>query len=44
MGRGREVQEGGGIFILMADVPCSVEETNTLQSNYPPTKNKIQII
>ena len=31
MGRwgGREAQEGGDICILMADLPCCTEETNT---------------
>jgi len=41
VGRGREVQEGGGICILMADSCCCMAETNTvLQSNYPSIKNE----
>ena len=29
VGGGREVQEGGGIYILMADSHCCMAETNT---------------
>ena len=37
---GREVQEGGVMCILMADLRCITEINKTLYSNYPPIKNK----
>ena len=38
---GREVWEEGDLCIFMADSYCCMEETNTtVQSNYPPIKNK----
>ena len=41
IGGRREVQEGGDICISMADLCLYMAETNrTLQSNYPPIKNK----
>ena len=41
VGGGREVQEGGGICIPMADTCRWMAETNTvLSSNYPSIKNK----
>ena len=37
----REAQEGRSTRILIADSRCRIAETNTtLQSNYPPIKNK----
>ena len=42
MGGGKEVQEGGGIWIDTADLCWCMAETNTiLQINYPPNKNKL---
>jgi len=39
----REVQEGGDICMHMADSRCRTAETNTtLESNYPPIKNKFK--
>ena len=39
----REVQEGGDICMHMADSHCRTAETNTtLESNYPPIKNKFK--
>ena len=39
MGEGREAQEDGDICIIMADLHCCMEETNTtLASNFPPIK------
>ena len=41
VGEGREVQEGGDRGIPMADSCWRMAETNTtLQSNYPPIRNK----
>ena len=44
VGRGwgsRKIQEGGDICILIAGSCCSTAEANTtLQSSYPPVKNK----
>ena len=41
VGGGREVQEGGDRGIPMADSCWRMAETNTtLQSNYPPIRNK----
>ena len=41
VGGGREVQEGGNMWIPMADSRCCMAETNTaLYSNYPSVKNK----
>ena len=38
---GGEVQEGGAMCIFMADLRGFMAEANgTLQSNYPPIKNK----
>ena len=43
MGGGREVQEGGDVYILMADSYWCMAETNTtLESNYPPIENKLK--
>ena len=43
VGGGREVQKEGDLCILVAEPYCSMEETNTtLQSNYPPIKNKLK--
>ena len=40
-----EIQEGKDIRILMADSCFCVAETNTtLESNYPPVKNKVKKI
>ena len=40
---GREVQEEGEICMHMADSRCCTAETNTtLESNYPPIKNKLK--
>ena len=40
MGGGREVHEGGDIYVPMADSCWCVAETNTiLKSNYSPTEN-----
>ena len=40
---GRAVPKGGDIGTLMADLRCCMAETNTtLQSNYPPIKNKFK--
>ena len=39
LGCGREIQEGGNIYILMTDSFCHVAETDmTLLSNYPRFK------
>lgn len=42
MGLGwEEVQQGGDIWIVMADSHCFMEEASTiLQNNYSPIKNK----
>ena len=41
VGGGREVQEGGNMWIPMTDSRCCMAETNTaLYSNYPSVKNK----
>ena len=38
-----EVQEEGEICMHMADSRCCTAETNTtLESNYPPIKNKLK--
>ena len=36
--RGREVHEGGYIYISMADLSFMAERNTTLKSNYPPNK------
>ena len=42
-GDGREVQEGGDIYIPMADsYPCMAETNIILKSNYPPIKNNFK--
>ena len=42
---GREFQDGGDIYIYMADSCCCLAETNAiLQSNYPPIKLLSQVI
>ena len=41
IGGGREVQEGGGLFICMADSHCCTAETNTaVKNNYIPIKKR----
>ena len=45
MGGGREVHEGGDIYVPMADSCWCVAETNTiLKSNYSPTENNFFLI
>ena len=40
---GREVPEGGDVCTLRADsCCCTVESNTTLQSSYPPIKNKFK--
>ena len=40
-GAGGGIQEGGDTCILMADSHRCTAETNTLQRNYTPIKNKL---
>ena len=43
MGGGRELKEGGEVCVLVADSYWRTAETNTtLESNYPPIKNKLK--
>ena len=37
---GKDIQDRGDIYILMADSCCAAETNTTLWSNYPPIENK----